>query len=58
VVLNEVCAARVAKAASNKDIFVNDRFSQLVEIHAAPEWLWLVEGAGHQPSMTLTDCAR
>jgi len=37
---DEVLAARVAKACT--DIGTQaQHFSQLVEIHAAPQWLWL-----------------
>jgi uncharacterized protein YbjT (DUF2867 family) len=34
---SEVYAAEVAEAVPD---IGNDRFAQLVEIHAAPEWLW------------------
>jgi len=38
VISNEICAARVAAAVQISG--QEDRFSQLVEIHAAPNWLW------------------
>jgi ParB-like chromosome segregation protein Spo0J len=37
---NEVRAARVATAVPDIGHDLSSRFSQLVEIHAAPEWLW------------------
>jgi ParB/RepB/Spo0J family partition protein len=39
-VQSEIMAARVAEAAADIGHALSDRFSQLVEIHAAPEWLW------------------
>jgi hypothetical protein len=39
-VANEVCAARGADAVADIGYEISDRFSQLVEIHAAPPWLW------------------
>jgi hypothetical protein len=36
-VVNETYAAKVANAVAD---VCNDKFYQLVEIHAAPEWLW------------------
>jgi len=41
-VANEICAARVQTAVADVGYKgdVSDRLSQLVEIHAAPDWLW------------------
>lgn len=39
-VRNEVYAAKVASAVSDIGHDLADHFSQLVEIHAAPPWLW------------------
>ena len=48
----EMVAARVAEACADVGANLTDRFSQLVEVHAAPRWLWpalvehqLAEGA-------------
>ena len=39
-IAREISAARVAGAVTDIGYEVGDRFSQLVEIHAAPDWLW------------------
>jgi hypothetical protein len=40
VVGNELCAAKVAEACPDIWTKIASHFSQLVEIHAAPAWLW------------------
>jgi len=39
-VQDEVCAARVAEAVAHVRHDLSDQFRTLVEIHAAPQWLW------------------
>jgi hypothetical protein len=45
-VQNEISAARVVEACPDIGTEATEHFSHLVEIHAAPSWLWpaLVEG--------------
>lgn len=39
-IAREISAARVAESVTDVGYDIADKFSQLVEIHAAPEWLW------------------
>lgn len=52
-VQDEVKAARVAEAVTDIRHDEKPRFAQLVEIHAAPRWIWpsLVAALGAGPSI-------